>query len=237
MRFLYNQPAIFHKGALIIGDTHFGIEERLRKQGIHYSNISEQILEKVISLIKKTKAKKLILLGDVKENITSVDDITKKIFETLQKKIEVIVVRGNHDGGIETICDNIKPSSGFVYESLALIHGNAWPAAELMQCRYLVSAHQHPQIELKDSLGKIYAKPAWLILPVAKSKIKIFYKFNKKIQLILIPAFNPLVGKTLKLSAEKHLGPLLSNKLFKLNDAIVYQLNGTSLGKLKNLGD
>ena len=183
---------------------------------------------------KKTKAKRLILLGDVKESISSVDNITKKILENLQKKIDVIIVRGNHDGRIETICENVKPSVGIIYEGLALIHGNAWPAAELMKCRYLVSAHQHPQIELKDRSGKFYTKSAWLILPAAKSKIKKFYKFNKKIQLILIPAFNPLVGKTLKLNAEEHLGPLLSNKLFKLNQALVYQLNGITLGKLKN---
>ena len=104
-----------------------------------------------------------------------------------------------------------------------------------MQCVYIISAHQHPQIEFKDKSGKIHLEPAWFILPANKSKIKKFYKFNEKIQLILIPAFNPLVGKTLKLSAEEHLGPLLSNKLFKLNEALIYQLNGICLGELKNI--
>ena len=91
MRFLYNSPAIFHKGALIIGDTHFGIEERLRKQGIHYANISEQILEKILLLIKRTKAKKLIMLGDVKENITSVDDLTKKSLRNYKRTLRLLL--------------------------------------------------------------------------------------------------------------------------------------------------
>ena len=236
MRFLYGEPAIFHKGALIIGDTHFGIEQRLQSRGIHYSDISEQMYEKIISLIRKTKAKKIIMLGDVKENIMAVDSITERIFERLQKKIQIIVTRGNHDGGIESVCANVEPSSGMVYEKLALVHGNAWPDKELMKQRYVVSGHQHPQIEMRDRAGKVHRESAWIVLPAAKTSIKKFYKkFNDKISLILMPAFNPLVGNTLKINAEEQLGPLLSNKLFKLNEALVYRLDGTQLGKLKDM--
>jgi len=236
MRFIFGEPAIFHKDALIIGDTHFGIEFRLKEKGIHYEGASEQILEKIISLVKKTKAKKLIMIGDVKECITHVDKITENVFKKLQTKVPITIVRGNHDGGIEKICDDVKPSEGFFYEGLGLMHGNAWPSEELVFADYLVSAHQHPQIELKDKLGKIHVEPAWFVLPPNKTKIKNFYKkFNKKIQLILLPAFNTLVGKSLKLNAEKHIGPLLYNRLFKLNDALVYRLNGICLGKLKNI--
>ncbi len=235
MRFIFGEPAIFHKDALIIGDTHFGIEFRLKEKGIHYEGVSEQILAKIISLVKKTKAKKLIMLGDVKEGITQVDKITENIFKKLQSVVPVTVVRGNHDGGIEKICDDVKPSEGFVYEGLGLLHGNAWPGEELFFADYLISAHQHPQVEFKGRLNKIHAEPAWFVLPPNKSKLKKFYKFNEKIQLVFLPAFNPLVGKSMKLNATEHMGPLLSNKLFKLNEALVYQLNGMCLGKLKNI--
>ena len=235
MRFIYNQPVLYHLGAIIIGDTHFGIEDRLKGSGLHYSHISDRISDKIILLAKKTRAKKLIILGDVKENILHVDAITENIFIKLQKLISVTVVRGNHDGSIESVCNDVKPSKGFLYGNLGLIHGNAWPSEALMSAKYLISAHQHPQIEFKDKSGKIHKEPVRLVLPPNKIKIKKFYKiFNKDIQLILLPAFNPLVGKTIKSNAAAHLGPLLYNKLFKLNEALAYRLNGISLGKLKN---
>lgn len=236
MRFLYDEPAMFHKGALLIGDTHFGIEQRLEQKGVYYSSMSRHILAKTISLIKRTKARRLILLGDVKENITAVDSVTESIFEKLRKRIPVTVVRGNHDGGIERICEDVKPADGFVYYGLGLLHGNAWPAEELMSTEYIISAHQHPQIEFKDRSGRFHREAAWFVLQPNKTKIKKYYRdFNEKIQLILLPAFNPLVGKTIKLNVEAHLGPLHYNNLFKLNDALVYRLNGTCLGRLKDI--
>ena len=236
MRFIANQAALFHRGALIIGDTHFGMEYHLKEKGIHYQDVSESILEKILLLISETKAKRLIILGDVKEPIMHVDAITKRILEKLQEQTRVTIVRGNHDGGIETICNDVKSSGGFLYHNLALIHGNAWPSEELMQAPYLISAHQHPQIELQDRLGKFHTESAWFIAPPNQLQLKKFYKkYNTKIQLILLPAFNPLVGKSFKLNADEHLGPLLHNKLFKLDLAIVYKLDGTVLGKLKQL--
>lgn len=238
MRFVYGEPAVLHKGALILGDTHFGIEQKLERKGVHYSGISDHVLQKLLSLIKRTGAKRLIILGDVKENITGVDWMTRNIFARLQKQIHVTVVRGNHDGGIEQICKDTKPADGYVYGELGLLHGNAWPAAELMRTGYIISAHQHPQIEIRDRSGKIYKEPAWFVLPPHRTKIKSYYgAFNEKTKLVLMPAFNPLVGNAMKLNVAEHLGPLLYNKLFKLNDALVYRLNGACLGKLKSIGD
>ncbi len=236
MEFVVNEPALIHKGALIIGDTHFGIEEKLKKGGIHYQNASEHTLKHVISLIKKTRAKRLIILGDVKEKIEYVDPITRRAFEKLQKIIPVTVVRGNHDGGVETVCNDVKPSEGMLFDTLGLVHGNAWPANELMEAEYIVAAHAHPQVSFRDTLGKRHHEAAWFVLPSEKSNIEKYYEqFNEKIELILLPAFNLLAGKALRSDARMHRGPLLHNKLFKLDDALVFQLDGTMLGKLKNI--
>jgi hypothetical protein len=51
-----------------------------------------------------------------------------------------------------------------------------------------------------------------------------------------MPAFNPLVGSVVNSKQKKHLGPVLNNKLFKLDDALVYRLDGTGLGKLESQG-
>ena len=62
---------------------------------------------------------------------------------------------------------------------------------------------------------------------------KHYESFNKKSKLVLMPAFNPLVGSTIK--PGKHLGPILNNNLFKLNHALVFRVDGTLIGKLNEI--
>lgn len=238
MKFLYNAPAILHKGALIVGDTHFGMEMKLRNRGIYDEGFSLRLFEKLKELVKKHKCKKIIFLGDVKENITILDDCTKKILSDLSELCDITIVRGNHDGSIERFMHaEISGSGGLVYENLGLVHGHSWPDEKLMCCNYLVMGHQHPMIKITDTIGKKHIEPAWIIASLNGEKIKEHYKkFNKKIKLILMPAFNPLVGSVINFTKKEQLGPTLNNKLFKVNHALVFRLNGTCLGKLENLG-
>lgn len=243
MKFLYNAPAILHKGALIIGDTHFGIEGKLFRRGIFSNDFSEKLAEKIIELLKQTKAKKLIFLGDVKDDITYLDQYTIRAFKKIREytdnpknKIEIIVVRGNHDGGIENLGKEITiiPSDGFVYHGLGLIHGHSWPSEQCMSAKYLISAHQHPQIEFIDASGKRHIETIWAVAEADGKIIREHYEnFNKKIKLIMMPAFNPIIGNTIKTGNENHLGPILNNKLFKWNDALLYRLNGIPVHKIK----
>lgn len=239
MKFLYNAPAVLHGGALIIGDTHFGMEEKLKESGVFESTLSERMFERIKVLLKETKAKKLIIVGDVKESILEVDKKTYGIMKKLSEITDVTVVKGNHDGGIE-ICSlfgvEVVPAGGFVYKKLGIMHGHSWPGKELMQCEYIISAHQHPQILFTDRSGKVHRESVWLMAEPEKKNIKKKYeKFNKKIKLVLLPAFNPLVGSVINIAKKKQLGPIFNNKLFKLNDALVFRLDGSLVGKLKNI--
>ncbi|MBU0591077.1 metallophosphoesterase [Candidatus Micrarchaeota archaeon] len=260
MKFIYDAPAIFHKDALILGDTHFGMERKLRNKGIYDEQFSERLFLKLKELILKYKAKKVIFLGDVKEEITMLDEKTRNILSRLSLICEIIIVRGNHDGGIENCgCAKIIPSEGFVYCELGLAHGHSWPEEELMKCKYIVLGHQHPMIGTKDSMGKIHKEPVWIVAEPEEKNISEHYKeYNTEIKLILMPAFNPLVGAVIKLTennitkeARKSFqkskikqsdtisntklktGPLLNNKIFKLASALVLRLDGTRLGKLE----
>jgi metallophosphoesterase superfamily enzyme len=141
MKFLYDAPAILHKGAIIIGDSHFGMEGKLRRKGVFDEQFSIRLFHRLEELVQLHKAEKVIFLGDVKEDITIIDRYTKDVLERLSLLCEIIIVRGNHDGGIEGCgCARIMPSVGFVYEGLGLAHGHSWPKEELMQCDYLVMA-------------------------------------------------------------------------------------------------
>jgi len=234
MKFLYNAPAILHKGAMIVGDTHFGMEAKLRRRGIFDNQFSLRLYERLETLLMEHKAKKLILLGDVKEDITMLDRTTRDILSRLSLHAEVIIVRGNHDGGIEKEGGaRIIDPQGFVYEGLGLSHGHSWPADELMECKYLVCGHQHPMITMSDTLGARHSEPVWLVADCDGEKLLEQYPHaNEKLKLVLMPAYNPMVGSMINHVEKTHLGPVLNNNLFKLDDAIVFRLDGSSLGKL-----
>ena len=139
-----------------------------------------------------------------------------RAFEILASSgIQITIVRGNHDGGIERLeflGISALPSEGIVYEGLALVHGHSWPSEECMQADYLISAHQHPQIEFVDKSKKRHTESAWFVAPSNFREMKKHYKTpNKNLKIILMPAFNPLVGSPLnhgKSRAVIHLGPL-----------------------------
>jgi hypothetical protein len=150
---------------------------------------------------------------------------------------QVTIVRGNHDGGIER-CGNAEVigAGGFVFGKLGLLHGHSWPDDALLSCEFLVVGHQHPMVALTDAFGKRRAEPAWIIAPCDADALSLRYKkFNKKIRLIMMPAFNPMLGCAINIDEKEHLGPILNNNLFKLNRALVFRLDGTCLGQLEKL--
>jgi metallophosphoesterase superfamily enzyme len=51
MKFLYNAPAIMHQDALIVGDTHFGIETKIRRRGIFDEQFSMRLFQRLRELI------------------------------------------------------------------------------------------------------------------------------------------------------------------------------------------
>jgi metallophosphoesterase superfamily enzyme len=220
-----------------VGDTHFGMEAKLRGKGIHDDQFSMRLFSRLRELIVAHKAERLILLGDVKEDITMMDAATADVLAKLAMLCEVVVVRGNHDGGIER-CGSARvvPPDGFVYEGVGLMHGHAWPAEELMRCGYIVSGHQHPMAGITDAFGKMRREPVWLVAPADVDALTERYPdANAAAKLILMPAFNPMVGSVIKHDDKTRLGPILNNKLFKLDDALVLRLDGTCLGKLREL--
>lgn len=234
MRFLYNEPAIFYKKALIISDVHFGIEKKLLERGIHDGAFSERLEKKIERILEETKAERLIIAGDVKDEITTLDNITLKMVNLLCDKTEVIIVKGNHDSGIEKTNAVVIDPSGLVYGKIGIIHGHSWPSEEVMGAKYIISAHQHPQIMLTDKSGKKHFSGCWVVADANCREIAKHYEnFNKKLRLVLIPAFNPLVGSVLKKG--EHLGPILNNNLFKLNDALLFTMHGIFIGKLKEI--
>lgn len=228
MRFLFNEPAILHRGALIVGDVHLGVEEKLAGKGVHQEGLSGMIVDRLISLIGRWKAEKLIVLGDLKQGIGYVDQRTDALIRKLCDASDVTLVKGNHDGGMEGHgydMEIIGPE-GFVYCGVGLAHGHAWPSGEVMACRELVTAHQHPKVRTAEG-----SEHVWLFAEPNPTEIRRHYPdAGGKCRLIVLPPFNQLVGGTI---VERGLGPILNNKLFKWDDANTYRLDGTYIGRLR----
>jgi hypothetical protein len=238
MRFLYNKPAILIGDALVVADLHIGMENELARRGIRVGNLSDKILSSIRELAKETNKKRLIILGDAKHEIAHVDEKTISFFEQLTKDLRVEVVKGNHDGGIEKIKGiTVHPPEGIVLKNIGLCHGHAWPGEKLLTADYIVTAHQHGQIEIVDGKGKRHREHVWASIPLdEKNALRHYKRVNKKIRMILLPPFNKLLsGAVLNDKKTEMLGPVFSNNLFKLEGAIMYRLDGTCLGTIRSL--
>ncbi len=231
-------PALLvrHEKALVVGDLHIGLDLKYRQSGIHFQKATERLAKKLIDAYKEANADSVILLGDVKESIAAPkfgEYRELRIFFDALNGINVRVTAGNHDGGLRKALDSIGYSTRVEKEILlggaALMHGNRWPSPEAMQCKYIVVGHAHYALRKNDQMRKI-----WLVSNVSKQANGIYRGYNKKIKLVVAPAFNDLItGSALSRTAKEYL-PLTKNGIFEFEDAEIYGLDGKSEGKVKD---
>ena len=228
------------ESALILSDLHYGVEAEMLRGGVWVPNRSTGRTEKVLKLIKQTKSKRLILLGDVKHQVphNSKQQRTdlEQFFMAVNRVAKVEIVPGNHDGGLEDIIPSevkFHKSDGFVIGEIGMVHGHAWPSQEVMNSKILVMGHEHPALSFRDRLDKLHSEPCWLRAPMLEHE-----RYDKvPEQLIVMPAFGELAGRTMNREPLKGLGPVLRNGLADLAKARVETLEGLDFGELGNLID
>jgi metallophosphoesterase superfamily enzyme len=83
-------------------------------------------------------------------------------------------------------------------------------------------------VRIKEKSGATYENKAWGIYRLNLKEAQSNYdKFNEKIKMISMPAFNDLiVGTTIDKNSKKRLNPLLSNNIFDYRSVEVYNLMG-----------
>ena len=248
IRFLTDYPALFitDMRMLVIADLHLGLEHQLYKSGIIIHPQSEKFQKIIDELIKMTKAKTLVILGDIKHEVPGISHREEKeipkLFNHLIEKIKIICCKGNHDTYLEEILPKevkIYSSRGFKLGKYGFFHGHAWPSKKLLQCYYLFMSHIHPAIEFRDKLGYRAIEPIWVRGKLNQELVKKKYEIKKcgKLETIILPVFNRLLGGVaLNTTAKKELiGPLLANRIFDLESSEAYLLDGTFLGAIENL--
>ena len=238
---VYNIPALTVGSALVIGDLHIGVESHMRAKGFHLVSRTNEML-KEIDKAADDCVNRLIVLGDVKD---SVPGSTKQeyreipdFFEKLFERFDIIdVVRGNHDTSIEEFLPGrvkVHPATGMRLDDVGLAHGHRWPSADVMSCKTLVMAHNHPAVMFVDGVGKIMTEPCWIRGKFAVGSSEAYPVLPEKF--IVIPAFNRMLGGSPMNSEEiEPIGPVLGSGLVDFDGSHLYLLDGVDLGKRSDL--
>ncbi len=243
LRFLYDRAALLLYSKddrhLVLGDLHLGLERKLADKGVHLHGGAERMAKQIISMAESEKVSSVILLGDIKETIMYPDAIERKEiseFFSLLNGLNVRIAVGNHDGHLNELV-KAPIEDEIIMGNVAMLHGHMWPSEEAMSKDYLIVAHNHVAVSIKDEKNALYTQKAWMISNVDPGGAKERYKeFNKKIKLVVMPAFNDLItGKPVGISDEKHINPLFRNRVFDYENANVYTMEGNIVGTPKSL--
>jgi putative SbcD/Mre11-related phosphoesterase len=256
---LFPHPALLlEKGgerALVIADLHIGWEMALSEQGIHIPSQTRRFLERILGLIRDHEPSLLILLGDVKHTIAKADmaewrDVPE-FLDALRRSVrEVVLVPGNHDGGIDPLLPSgikMLGASGMrLWDRYGLLHGHAWPGPELLECDLLIMAHMHPTVTLSDPLGFRIIQQVWIRgrcdrggLRERVGRRKAGVGKRGDLDCLIMPSFNDFLGGQSinrgDFGEVEYIGPILRSGLMELGESDVYMLDGTYLGKAKGL--
>ena len=235
-RIIDSEPALVlenEKKNLVISDLHIGFEHKFSSNKIPNSKNSSvnDIINNVKKIIKKENPDTLILLGDVK---SSIQNITKSewndvpyFFEEL-KSIEIILIPGNHDANItRLIPDNVTliSSKGMIIDDVLLTHGHTMPSKNYSNVNNIIMGHIHPVYFDENSL--LNGERIWISIKTDKSTI--FPSAKGKINITIVPSFNPYFYATEKRYYKKSISPIVE-KIKGSAIAKIVTLDGTIIG-------
>ena len=235
-RIIDSEPALVlenEKKNLVISDLHIGFEHKFSSNKIPNNRNSSvnDIINNVKKIVKKENPDTLILLGDVK---SSIQNITKSewndvpyFFEEL-KSLETILIPGNHDANItRLIPDNVTliSSKGMIIDDVLLTHGHTMPSKNYSNVNNIIMGHIHPVYFDENSL--LNGERIWISIKTDKSKI--FPSTKGKINITIIPSFNPYFYAAEKRYYKKSISPIVE-KIKDSSIAKIVTLDGTIIG-------
>ena len=242
-RIIPSQPALIledEQKFLIVTDLHIGFEIRMISNDINVrpEDMIHEIHSSLDLLIESEKPDTLILLGDIKSGIDSISKIewqTVPMFFEIGRRINTIVIPGNHDGNLSRLVPDyitMAGPSGLAIGDTLLTHGHVMPSENFAQINRIVMGHLHPVYFQEGSV--LDGQRLWVSIKAEKSKI--FPSSKGKMEIIIVPSFNKYFYATSKRHHKKSISPILE-RLKGLYSAKVVTLDGTIIGDESILKD
>lgn len=179
VRLLPNEPALLlnmgHEKHLVISDLHIGFEKALSSKGISLPSQTRKTLGRVKALASRHLPDSIILLGDIKHGTSKIllyewGDIPEFFGELAKLVGRIIVVPGNHDGGLAALLPRgveVSKAKGVTLENretrIVLTHGHAWIHPEALSSHFLIMGHHHFTFDLNDESGLRFSEQVWVI--------------------------------------------------------------------------
>ena len=243
-RIIDSEPALILEGDkknLVISDLHIGFEHKFssNRSLVEKNSSINDIISNITKIIKKEKPDTLILLGDIKSSIQTITKSEWKdipyFFEELSKSLEVILIPGNHDANIDKLIPNyvtLISAKGMIVDDVLLTHGHTMPSENYSNVNNIIMGHIHPVYFDKNSL--LNGERIWITIKTNKSEI--FSSTKGKINITIVPSFNPYFYATEKRYYKKSISPIIE----KIKDeaiAKILTLDGTIIGNESILND
>jgi uncharacterized protein len=230
--------------ALLVADYHAGYEAGLRyERGVDVPSHAPERRDRLLALLERTAVDRLVILGDAMHSIGDPGGAERGELETLLESIpatvDVTIVKGNHDGGIDGWLANatIVPGDGTTIGGVGVCHGHTWPAPALLETDVLCLGHEHPCVRLEDEVGGSRAELVWLRGRLDPAPFRDRQRYDNldwaaiagdPPVVVVCPAFNSLAGGTwVNVQGQSFLSPFLPEGIA---DGEAYLLDGTRLG-------
>lgn len=239
LRTLGEAAALIDDQTLVLADLHIGFESELAEKGIRIPDQTPKIIRRIIDLKERFNVKKLVILGDLKHSVPRMNMMSWFLVPRFMERVtklfeEVVLVPGNHDGGIEPLIPNevkVLPTHGSSISNVWLTHGHARLPEEALKQKMILMGHLHPAVQLTDISGYAYTYRVWL-----RGRLKM----EPRPEVVVFPAFNEYMGqlilnKSKSKWADADRGPIFSEDLLEIRELDVETLDLIYLGKLSEL--
>ena len=235
-RIVQSQPALIveeKKRHLVVTDLHIGFEKTMLSNDIFVEprELVQETLDSLLSIIESEKPDSLILLGDIKSGIDSISKIEWQavpLFFEIGKKIDTVLIPGNHDGNIQKLVPDgitLASSSGLVINDTLLTHGHTMPSENLSHISKIIMGHVHPVFFKEGSV--LDGQRVWVSIKAKKHQL--FPSTKGELEIIIIPSFNKYFYATHKKYYKKSISPILES-IKDVQSAKIVTLDGSIIG-------
>jgi putative SbcD/Mre11-related phosphoesterase len=241
--------------ALVVADYHAGIEAALRYDGVEIDSNASRRRDRFRALLGRTDPDRVVFLGDLTHRIGGPEgaehEELDELLSAVSDCVSVLVVKGNHDGDIETAVDAAVTDAGGVrIGNVGFAHGHTWPSPAVLDAEVVCVGHEHPQVRLEDAVGGRRIERTWLRGDLAAEAFEdgdddgggdeetIVGSDDEVVagidgELIVFPAFNDVAGGTwINVEGQPFLAPFLPEGL---TNGQAYLLDGTRLGAYRRV--